>query len=137
VREMAGLDEGAPLFAQLAGRLAEEIADGGLAEGDRVPSTNELAAYYRINPATAAKGINVLIDDGLLEKRRGIGMFVAAGARRRLLEERRQQFTERYVEPLVAEAARLGIDTDELVGLIRAASHAEASYGLRRQPGRE
>jgi len=128
VREMAGLDEGAPLFAQLAGRLAEEIADGGLAEGDRVPSTNELAAYYRINPATAAKGINVLIDDGLLEKRRGIGMFVAAGARRRLLEERRQQFTERYVEPLVAEAARLGIDTDELVGLIRAASHAEASY---------
>ena len=128
MREMAGLDEGAPLFAQLAGRLAEEIADGGLAEGDRVPSTNELAAYYRINPATAAKGINVLIDDGLLEKRRGIGMFVAAGARRRLLEERRQQFTERYVEPLVAEAARLGIDTDELVGLIRAASHAEASY---------
>jgi len=130
VREMAGLDEGAPLFAQLAGRLAEEIADGGLAEGDRVPSTNELAAYYRINPATAAKGINVLIDDGLLEKRRGIGMFVAAGARRRLLEQRRQQFTERYVEPLVAEAARLGIDTDELTGLIRAASHIQEGITL-------
>jgi GntR family transcriptional regulator len=128
VREMAGLDEGTPLFAQLAARLSEEIADGGLAEGDRVPSTNELAAYYRINPATAAKGINVLIDEGLLEKRRGIGMFVAAGARRRLLEERRKRFTERYVEPLVAEAARLGIDTDELAGLVRAASHIEASY---------
>jgi GntR family transcriptional regulator len=127
VREMAGLDEGTPLFAQLAGRLAEEIADGGLAEGERVPSTNELAAYYRINPATAAKGINVLIDDGLLEKRRGIGMFVAAGARRRLLEERRRQFTERYVQPLVAEAGRLGMDTDELVGLIRRTSHIQAS----------
>jgi GntR family transcriptional regulator len=127
VREMAGLDEGTPLFAQLAGRLAEEIADGGLAEGERVPSTNELAAYYRINPATAAKGINVLIDDGLLEKRRGIGMFVAAGARRRLLEERRRQFTERYVQPLVAEAGRLGMDTDELVGLIRGTSHIQAS----------
>src|SRR6201989_3006225 len=79
--EMAGLDEGTPLFIQVADRLAGEIADGGLAEGERVPSTNELAAFYRINPATAAKGINVLADDGLLEKRRGIGMFVATGAR--------------------------------------------------------
>src|SRR5580693_7607905 len=78
---MAGLDEGAPLFAQVAERLMEEIADGGLAEGERVPSTNELAAYYRINPATAAKGISMLADDGLLEKRRGVGMFVVAGGR--------------------------------------------------------
>ena len=60
--ELAGLDEGTPLFTQVADRLAAEIADGGLAEGDRVPSTNELAAYYRINPATAAKGINLLAD---------------------------------------------------------------------------
>ena len=79
------LDDGAPIFSQIAERLADDIAAGTLAEGDRVPSTNELAAFYRINPATAAKGINVLIDDGLLEKRRGIGMFVAAGARDRLL----------------------------------------------------
>src|ERR1700748_1695865 len=78
---MAGLDEGTPLFTQIADRLAAEIADGGLAEGERVPSTNELAAFYRINPATAAKGINLLADTGLLEKRRGIGMFVADGAR--------------------------------------------------------
>ena len=121
---MTGLDEGAPLFVQIAGRLADEIADGTLAEGERVPSTNELAAYYRINPATAAKGISVLIDEGLLDKRRGIGMFVAAGARTRLLAERRKQFAERYVEPLVAEASRLGIDPDELVGLIRNSSNA-------------
>src|ERR1035437_10482965 len=81
--EMAGLDEGAPLFVQIAERLAEDIADGSLAEGERVPSTNELAAFYRINPATAAKGISMLTDDGLVEKRRGIGMFVAGGARQR------------------------------------------------------
>jgi GntR family transcriptional regulator len=123
VQEMAGLDEGAPLFVQVAERLSAEIADGGLAEGERVPSSNELAAYYRINPATAAKGISVLTDEGLLEKRRGIGMFVAAGARQRLLEQRRTHFTEHYVEPMVTEAARLGIGTDELVGLIRAAGH--------------
>src|ERR1700756_3562785 len=120
---MAGLDEGTPLFAQVADRLAGEIADGGLAEGERVPSTNELAAFYRINPATAAKGINVLADDGLLEKRRGIGMFVAAGARARLLARRRAQFTQRYVEPLLTEAARLGIGTAELSALIEKAGN--------------
>jgi GntR family transcriptional regulator len=119
VRDMAGLDESTPLFAQIAERLAEEIADGGLAEGERVPSMNELAAFYRINPATAAKGLNLLADDGLLEKRRGIGMFVASGARKRLLAQRREQFVSRYVEPLLAEAARLGIGTDELVTLVR------------------
>jgi GntR family transcriptional regulator len=122
---MAGLDEGAPLFVQIAERLAEDIADGALAEGERVPSSNELAAFYRINPATAAKGISMLTDEGLLEKRRGIGMFVAAGARERLLGDRRKQFAERYVGPLVTEASRLGIGADELIGLIRESSHAQ------------
>jgi GntR family transcriptional regulator len=130
LREMAGLDEGAPLFAQIAERLADEIADGTLAEGERVPSTNELAAYYRINPATAAKGISVLTGDGLLEKRRGIGMFVAADARARLLAERRKRFAERYVEPLAAEASRLGIDADELVALIRESGYAQEGTRL-------
>jgi DNA-binding transcriptional regulator YhcF (GntR family) len=120
---MAGLDEGTPLFVQIAERLAEDIADGGLAEGERVPSTNELAAYYQINPATAAKGINVLATDGLLEKRRGIGMFVAAGARKRVLDDRRRRFAERHIRPLVAEASRLGIDSDELIALIQESAH--------------
>jgi GntR family transcriptional regulator len=122
VPDVAGLDEGTPLFAQIAERLAEEIADGGLAEGERVPSMNELAAFYRINPATAAKGLNLLADDGLLEKRRGIGMFVASGARKRLLGQRRERFAAHYVEPLVTEAARLGIGDDELVALVRKSS---------------
>jgi DNA-binding transcriptional regulator YhcF (GntR family) len=119
------LDEGAPIFSQIAERLAEDIAEGTLAEGDRVPSTNELAAFYRINPATAAKGINVLTDDGLVEKRRGIGMFVAAGARERLLDARRKGFVERYVEPMVAEASRLGIEADALVAMVRESSQAQ------------
>jgi GntR family transcriptional regulator len=130
--ELAGLDEGTPLFAQIAERLAEEIADGGLAEGERVPSMNELAAFYRINPATAAKGLNVLADDGLLEKRRGIGMFVASGARKRLLAQRRDQFAARYVEPLLAEAARLGIGADELVALVKQSAQ---SLSLNTQGG--
>jgi GntR family transcriptional regulator len=113
------LDEGTPLYLQIGTQLADDIADGTLAEGDRVPSSNEFAAFYRINPATAAKGINVLIDEGLLEKRRGIGMFVAAGARQRLLGERRQRFARLYVEPMLVEARRLGLDTDALVSLVQ------------------
>jgi GntR family transcriptional regulator len=113
------LDEGTPLFLQIAGQLSSDIVDGVLAEGGRVPSTNEFAAFYRINPATAAKGINVLVDDGILEKRRGIGMFVVAGARDRLVQLRRKEFAEQYVDPLVTEARRLGIDTESLIEMIR------------------
>jgi GntR family transcriptional regulator len=128
--ELAGLDEGTPLFVQVAERLAGEIADGGLAEGERVPSTNELAAFYRINPATAAKGISMLADDGLLAKRRGIGMFVATGARQRLLGRRRAEFAHRYVKPLLTEAGRLGIDTDELFALIKDAGNDREGVSL-------
>ncbi|HEX3795935.1 MAG TPA: GntR family transcriptional regulator [Acidimicrobiales bacterium] len=116
--ETTVLDDGTPLFLQIGAQLADDIADGTLAEGDRVPSSNEFAAFYRINPATAAKGINVLIDDGLLEKRRGIGMFVASGARERLLAERRQRFAQQYIEPMLAEAKRLDMDVELLVSLL-------------------
>ncbi|ANN19393.1 GntR family transcriptional regulator [Amycolatopsis orientalis] len=117
------LDEGTPLFVQIAEQIADDIAEGSLAEGERVPSTNELAAFYRINPATAAKGINVLADDGLLEKRRGIGMFVAAGAREKLLTDRRKRFAEQYLDPMLVEARRLGIDDEALISLIRGNGH--------------
>ncbi len=116
---MPALDDGTPLFVQIAEQLADDIVEGVLAEGARVPSTNELAAFYRINPATAAKGINLLVDDGVLEKRRGIGMFVTAGAAEQLRAGRRKRFAEQYVDPLLAEAGLLGIDTDTLVSLIR------------------
>ena len=116
---MPALDDGTPLFVQIAEQLADDIVDGVLAEGARVPSTNEMAAFYRINPATAAKGINLLVDDAVLEKRRGIGMFVAAGARDKLRAVRRKRFAEQYIDPMLAEATRLGIDTDSLVSLIQ------------------
>ncbi|HEY7813075.1 MAG TPA: GntR family transcriptional regulator [Nakamurella sp.] len=123
--EVTVLDEGTPLFLQIAKRLSADIVEGALAEGARVPSTNEFAAFYRINPATAAKGINILVDDGVLEKRRGIGMFVVTGARDRLIQLRRKEFTEQYIDPLLAEARRLGITADELVDLIRQAPDRE------------
>ena len=113
------IEEGRALFLQIAESIEDQIVDGSLAEESQAPSTNELAAFYRINPATAAKGVSMLVDQGVLYKRRGIGMFVAAGARDRVLAVRRGAFADRYLEPLVAEAHRLGLGPDDLVALIR------------------
>ena len=84
----------------------------------QAPSTNELAAFHRINPATAAKGLNRLVDDGVLHKRRGVGMFVATGARDQLLKRRRSEFADQYLEPLLTEAAKLGISGAEISTMI-------------------
>ena len=112
------MDDDRPIFLQIAELIENSIIDGSLVEEAQVPSTNELAAFHRINPATAAKGVNQLVSDGTLYKRRGIGMFVAGGARARLRERRRERFTEQYVEPLLAEARKLGIGHEELMTMI-------------------
>jgi GntR family transcriptional regulator len=118
------IEEGRALFLQIAESVENSIIDRSLGEEAQAPSTNELAAFYRINPATAAKGVNMLVDKGVLYKRRGIGMFVAPGARDRLLAERRTAFADRYLDPLLAEARKLGLGPDDISRLIhdRAAS---------------
>jgi GntR family transcriptional regulator len=113
------IDEGRPLFLQIAEAIEDSIVDGTLSEDAQAPSTNELAAFYRINPATAAKGVAMLTDKGVLIKRRGIGMFVAVGARDILLRERRTVFADRFIDPLLAEARTLGLDADDLAALLR------------------
>lgn len=112
------IDDSRPIFQQIADRIEGDILEGILPEEGQVPSTNEFAAFYRINPATAAKGVNLLVDDGLLYKRRGIGMFVAPGARQAVLAKRRQEFYGQYVQPVAAEARKLGIGAEELAELI-------------------
>ncbi|WP_205660837.1 GntR family transcriptional regulator [Amycolatopsis vastitatis] len=111
-------DDGRPLFLRIAEQIENSIVDGSLAADTQVPSTNELAAFHRINPATAAKGINQLVADGILYKRRGIGMFVATDARAQLLDRRRRDFARQYVAPLMAEAGKLGMDAEEIKKLI-------------------
>jgi len=113
------IEEGRALFLQIAESVEDSIIDGSLAEEAQAPSTNELAAFYRINPATAAKGVAMLTDKGVLYKRRGIGMFVAPGARELLMNERRTAFADRFVEPLLAEARKLGLGPEDLEQLIR------------------
>lgn len=111
-------DDERPLFLQIAARIENAVVDGSLAEEAQAPSTNELAAFHRINPATAAKGINQLVTDGVLYKKRGIGMFVATGARTLLLERRREEFAQQYLAPLMAEAHKLGMDADQVKKMI-------------------
>ena len=112
------MDEGRPLFQQIAEQIEDSVLDGTLAADTQVPSTNELAAFHRINPATAAKGINQLASDGILYKKRGIGMFVAGDARQRVLDRRREAFARDFVEPLLAEARRLGLSAADVQNLI-------------------
>lgn len=121
-------DDGRPIFVVLAEQITGDILAGVYPPGTQVPSTNELSAFYRINPATAGKALNRLVDEGVLEKRRGLGMFVTADGLDLLLERRRARFTDAYVTPLVDEARRVGLSTDEVVTLITLIS--------RQDPGR-
>lgn len=111
-------DDGRPIFQQIAEVVERSILDGSLDEGAQAPSSNELSAFYRINPATAAKGLGLLVADGILEKRRGLGMFVAVGARKAVTDKRREAFIDRFVRPMLAEARELGIGDDELSAML-------------------
>ncbi|MFJ5955092.1 GntR family transcriptional regulator [Paenarthrobacter sp. NPDC092416] len=123
------IDDSKPIFMQIAELIENGIVDGTMAEESQVPSTNEFAAFHRINPATAAKGVNVLVDSGILYKRRGIGMFVATGARAQLVARRTEEFFEQYVRPLTVEARKLGISAQQLNSMI------ERGSGLVPEPG--
>ena len=93
-----------------------------VAEEEQVPSTNELARAYHINPATAAKGLNLLTAEGILYKRRGLGMFVSPGAAEAVRQKRRAAFYDGYVRPLVKEGASLGLTGEELLAMVKQAS---------------
>ena len=113
------LTEQKSIYLQISEMIETDILRGILLEEEQVPSTNELAKLYTINPATAAKGINLLVDEGILYKRRGIGMFVAPGAREKILQKRRGAFARDHIVPLLAEARSLGITKEELLDMIK------------------
>lgn len=113
------LSDGRPIFLQIAEKLENAILSGAFSDGDQIPSITELSVVYTINPATALKGVNLLVDQGLLYKKRGLGMFVADGAREQLMQRRKESFFRDYVQPLVHEATELGIDSEELTALVK------------------
>ena len=112
------LTDDRPIFQQIAEQLEEGILSGAYPEESQVPSITEYSVQYRINPATALKGINLLVDAGLLYKKRGVGMFVSPGAREQLRRQRRERFYQDYIQRMVREARNLRLTDQELLALL-------------------
>ena len=112
------LNQEKSIYLQIKEMIENDILRDILLENERVPSTNELAKFYSINPATAAKGINLLVNEEILQKKRGIGMFVAEGAKEKIMEKRKRNFYDDYVRSLFAEAGSHGITKRELIEMI-------------------
>ncbi len=113
------------IYIQIAKKIEDDILRGILVENEVVPSTNVLASLYQINPATAAKGINLLVDEDILFKKRGIGMFVAQGAKQMIVAKRKTNFYQRFILAVVREARQLGIGTPELYEMILRADNEQ------------
>lgn len=108
-------DDKSPIYRQIADQITRDILRGALQEDEQVMSTNQYAAFYRINPATAAKAFQQLVDEGVLYKRRGIGMFVSPGARKALRGQHQDRFFAEVVDPMVTEARAIGIPLAEII----------------------
>ena len=114
-----------PIFQQLAAKIADDIVAGTYPEETAVPSATDFALFFQMNPATASKGVNLLVELGVLYKKRGIGMFVATGARDILLTQRREEFRTLYLQPLLREASVLDITASELHTMIDDEGHGQ------------
>ncbi|HSN52128.1 MAG TPA: GntR family transcriptional regulator [Woeseiaceae bacterium] len=119
--------EDLPIYRQLRDRVVEMILEGVLGDGDALPSVRNVAAEYRLNPLTVLKGYQELVDEGLVEKKRGRGMFVTEGARRQLLKDERRRFIEKEWPKVLETIDRLGLDAAELL--------AEAGESADRESG--
>lgn len=107
-----------PIFIQVREMIEDQIVDNILKEEEQVPSTTQLVSFYKINHGTVTKGVNQLVDEGILYKKRGIGVFVAKGARQRLVEQRKKSFVDDYILPLIDEANKLEITESEIIDCI-------------------
>jgi len=112
-------DQDKPIYLQIREKIEDQIVNNQLKEGEQAPSTNQLVSFYKINHATVSKGVNQLVEEGILYKKRGIGMFVAEGARQKLVQKRKNAFEEDYIVGLVQEAHKLGISEGEIIELIK------------------
>jgi len=108
-------DDSLPIYRQLRDRVVAMILEGVLKEGDPLPSVRNVAAEFRLNPLTVLKGYQQLVDEQLVEKRRGLGMFVSAGARNALMKDERQRFLEEEWPKVYATIQRLGLSTTDLL----------------------
>lgn len=108
------LNERKPIFEQIKDWISDQIIDGTLSDNDKIPSTNEMVEFFKVNHLTVAKGVNQLVDQGVIYKKRGVGMFVAEDARNTLLKERKEKFKDEYVKPMIEEMSKLGLTEQDL-----------------------
>lgn len=113
------LDDGRPIYIQIKEYIEDSIMNNSMKSGERAPSTNELAAFYQINPATARQGMNELVSEGILVKQRGVGMFVTEDAQQILVDKRTEQFYQHFIIPLKAEAGKLEIPEERLIEMLK------------------
>lgn len=107
-----------PIYLQISDQIEDAIFTKAFEEETQIPSTTEISAAFKINPATVLKGMNQLVDNGIIYKKRGVGMFVSKGAYKKIKDKRQQQFFENFVETLITEAGKLGIDKQGLIALV-------------------
>jgi DNA-binding transcriptional regulator YhcF (GntR family) len=119
-------DDGTPIYRQIADQIKAEIMNGSLEPGGKVMSTNEYAAFYQINPATAQKAFRDLVAEGVLYKQRGVGMFVAPDAREKLAAEFRDRFFDDTLRPLIKQAKQAGISLTEIIDYLKLQEGASA-----------
>ena len=112
------LDQEKPIFIQIADGIEDGILTGAFPEESQIPSITEFSVNYKIKPATALKGINLLVDEGIIFKKRGVGMFVSKGAVSQLQKKRQDQFFDHYISKLIDEAKRLNITSGEIIAMI-------------------
>ncbi len=108
-----------PIFLQIARELEDAIFKGVYSEGDQIPSTNELSALLTINPQTVLKGMTILVNEGIIYKKRGLGMFVTDNALTMICQKRMENYRKDYILPLVSEAKNLNISMEDLVQLLK------------------
>ncbi|QCJ40948.1 GntR family transcriptional regulator [Bacillus sp. S3] len=120
------LDGTKPIYIQLSEWLENEILNGNFESDQKIYSQYQLAEIFNINPATAAKGLNILADEQILYKKRGLGMFITSNAKDTILKKRKNQTLKRLVRDIVAEAGRLQVSKEELIEMIKAADTGEA-----------
>jgi GntR family transcriptional regulator len=111
-------DNEKPIFLQFAAEIEEGILRGIFEEESQIPSTTEVSIQFKINPATANRGVNLLVDEGIIYKKRGIGMFVATGARDKIIAKKKSVFGENYISPLLKEGKNLSLSKDEILKMI-------------------
>lgn len=121
------LEEDKPIFMQIKEQIEDSVINGTLNPGERAPSTNEFARFYQINPATAAKGINALVQENILFKKRGVGMFVTEEATDILVAKRREHFYENFIVPLQEEATKLGMNHEEVLEMVQKGAQKDAN----------